>query len=254
MNGEPSTSVPWQYPLLILSAMLACGWLVRRNQKSLPLSWREKLAIGLGGFCGAMLGAKLPFVLSDPEGLRSGWAWFSHGKTIMTGLAGGYLGVEMAKWTLAVQVKTGDTFAAPVALAVAIGRVACFEAGCCYGRATSLPWGCRFPLAPDRGDQLRHPTQLYEVAFHLLAFVTLIVLQRRGVARGHLMKLYIMTYCAYRFASEWLRPEPIIWQGLTGYQWAAVILVPIFVALWFIDHRTIEATSREGRSPQSSGS
>lgn len=242
MSDAANSSVPWQYPLLILAAIGICSFLVRRNQKSLPLTWKEKLAIGMGGFCGAMIGAKLPFVLSDPEGLRSGWAWLAHGKTIMTGLAGGYLGVEAVKWTLAIRIKTGDTFAAPVALAVAIGRVACFEAGCCFGQPTSLPWGCRFPLAPDRGEQFRHPTQLYEVAFHLVAFAVLIVLQRRQIARGQLMKLYIVAYCVYRFVSEWIRPEPAVWQGLTGYQWAAVILIPVFVALWLVDRAPLRAS------------
>ena len=51
----------------------------------------------------------------------------------MCGIVGGYFGVELAKWTLDVRIKTGDTFAVPVAVGVAIGRVACFVGGCCYG-------------------------------------------------------------------------------------------------------------------------
>lgn len=232
------TSLPWQYPALIVLAMVASGWLLRRNQRALGLTSGQKLSIGIGAFGGAMIGAKLPFVVGDWDGLWSGAAWFSHGKTIMTGLAGGYLGVEIVKWTLDIRVKTGDTFAVPVALAVAIGRVACFEAGCCYGRATNLPWGVVFSAAPDRLP--RHPAQLYESLFHLTLAGLMIVLHRRRqgighVFRGQLVKLYILAYLAFRFASEYWRPEPPIAWGLTGYQWTSLALAPLFLWMWWRD-------------------
>ncbi|MFO0903002.1 MAG: prolipoprotein diacylglyceryl transferase family protein [Pirellulales bacterium] len=237
-----SGSLPWQYPALIVGAMLASGWLLRRSQKTLPIARWQKVAIGCAAFIGAMLGAKLPFVLGDWNGLWDGSAWFAHGKTIMTGLAGGYLAVEIAKWTLDVRVKTGDTFAIPVALAVAIGRVACFEAGCCYGLPTAWPWGVAFPSA---GDALRrHPTQLYETAFHLALAALLWSCQRQlerrtdswaEPLRGQLVKLYILAYLAYRFGSEFLRPEPHWLGGLTVYQWTALALAPIFIVLWLRD-------------------
>jgi hypothetical protein len=62
----------------------------------LDLAAREKLGIGLGAFCGAMIGAKLPFVLADWEGLLTGAVWFADGKTLLCGLVGGYVGVELA--------------------------------------------------------------------------------------------------------------------------------------------------------------
>ena len=122
-----------------------------------------------------MIGAKLPFVLADWEGLASGRAWFENGKTIVFGLVGGYFGVELAKALLGVRVKTGDSFAVPVAAALAIGRLGCFVAGCCHGTVTTLPWGVDF------GDGLRrHPTQLYESAFHLTAALVLAWLVHAG--------------------------------------------------------------------------
>jgi phosphatidylglycerol:prolipoprotein diacylglycerol transferase len=185
-----------------------------------------------------MIGAKLPFVLSDWPGLVSGRAWLDNGKTIMFGLVGGYLGVELAKAILDVKVKTGDSFAVPVAVAIAIGRLACFQGGCCFGSPTALPWGVDF------GDGVaRHPTQLYESAFHVAAAATLLVLQRRGLFRGQLIKLYFIAYFVYRFATEFIRPEPRLWLDLTGYQWAALALVPLFVVLWAHDARaSVRAT------------
>jgi phosphatidylglycerol:prolipoprotein diacylglycerol transferase len=133
-------------------------------------------------------------------------------------------------------VKTGDTFAVPVAVAVAIGRVACFVGGCCYGTPTSLPWGVVFPTARDGVP--RHPTQLYEAAFHLSLAGVLFALQQRGMFRGQLIKLYILIYLAYRFITEFIRPEARLIGGvLTGYQLAALALVPLFVWLWVRDSK-----------------
>lgn len=232
--------MPWvnlPYALTMVAAVTVCSLLLRRTQRTLPLPGWQKLAIGLGAFCGAMIGAKLPFVLSDWQGLLSGAAWLAHGKTIMCGIVGGYFGVEVTKWSLDIRVKTGDTFAAPVAVAVAIGRLACFQGGCCYGTVTSLPWGVVFPTAVGDATLARHPTQLYEAVFHLTAAVVLVWLGRRGMFPGQLIKLYLIAYLGYRFLSEFVRPEARIWLGLTGYQWAAVVLIPLFVLLWVHDAR-----------------
>lgn len=228
------------YALIMLTAVVACGALLRRSQSALPLSREERLAIGVGAFCGAMITAKLPFVLSDPAGLASGMAWFADGKTILFGLIGGYMGVEAAKWAFGIRVKTGDSFAAPVALAVAIGRLACFRAGCCFGVPTDLPWGVVFPA---QGPESRHPTQLYEAAFHFACFLALVAMRRRGMFPGQLVKLYILTYLAYRFATEFIRPEARLWLGLTGYQWACLPLAALFLWLWRRDARRPSTTA-----------
>jgi len=207
-------------------------WLSRLQQQSLPLNRTQRGAIFTGGFCGAMLGAKLPFVLGDWSGLCSGAAWFADGKTIMFGLVGGYAGIELAKAVFAIHVKTGDTFAVAVPAAVAVGRFGCFRAGCCYGSPSSLPW------AVDFGDHIpRHPTQIYEAAFHAAMAMVLYVLLCRRLFRGQLIKLYFISYFAFRFATEFVRPEPRLWLDLTGYQWAALALVPVFALLWWHDAR-----------------
>lgn len=222
-----------RYALIMLAALAVMALLLRRWQARLPLTPLEKFSLALGGFCGAMIGAKLPFALTDWDGLVSGAVWFSDGKTIMCGIVGGYFGVELAKWILEIRVKTGDTFAVPVAVAVAIGRLACFTAGCCYGTPTALPWGVRFARAGDHFA--RHPTQLYEAAFHLSVAALLFMLQQQGRFRGQLIKLYILCYLAYRFFTEFIRPEPRLLLGLTGYQWAAIALAPLFIYLWWQD-------------------
>lgn len=223
----------------IMAAAIGVGVLIaRKTQSGLPLSPREKLGIGLGAYCGAMIGAKLPFVFADWDEFLSGVAWFSSGKTILCGLVGGYFGVEIAKWCLDVKLKTGDSFAVPVAAAVAVGRLSCFYAGCCYGTPTDLPWGVVFPTV----DQLaRHPTQLYESAFHASCALVLAALRRDGMFRGQLIKLYIIAYAAYRFATEFIRPEEPVWFGLTGYQLASLAIIGLFAFLWYRDAKRMRA-------------
>ena len=224
----------WIYPAIMGVAVTTGVVVSRRTQRPLGLSAGQRFAIGLAAFCGGMLGAKLPFVLLDWEGFLSGTAWFESGKTLVLGLVGGYFGVVAIKWALGIEVKTGDSFAAPVAAAIAVGRLACFVGGCCFGTPTQLPWGVDF------GDGIRrHPTQLYEFAFHAICAVILTALQRKNLFRGNLVKLYIIAYLVYRFATEFIRPEPILWLKLTVYQWAVLAFIPIFAGLWWRDQSSL---------------
>jgi phosphatidylglycerol---prolipoprotein diacylglyceryl transferase len=239
MINSPPTPGPAYTGIMILSIATAV-LLKRRGDRSLPLSAAERWGIALGAFCGAMIGSKLPFVLADWEGLLSGRAWFDNGKTILFGLVGGYFGVELAKAILGVTIKTGDSFAVPVAAAVAVGRLACFVGGCCFGKPTSLPWGVVF-----HDGIPRHPTQLYESAFHASAAVFLAWTERRGLFRFQRIKLYLIAYLIYRFVTEFIRPEPVIALGLTAYQWGALALLPVFAWLWWRDASAAPGAPRE---------
>jgi len=222
----------WVYPTIMITAITS-GWIISRwTQRRMTLNPRERLAVALGAFFGGMIGAKLPFVLSDWDRFLTGYAWLDNGKTIMFGMVGGYFGVEIAKWAMQIRIKTGDSFAVPVAVAIGIGRWGCFSAGCCHGIATTLPWGVNF------GDGiLRHPTQIYESMFHLSFAFVLFILLRRAMFRGQLIKLYLIGYFIYRFLTEFIRPEPKLWMNLTGYQWAALAFIPLFMVLWIHDQK-----------------
>lgn len=220
------------YTVIMGSAVLSAALIARQTQRDLGLSRLERFGIGVGALCGAMIGARLPYVFADWSEFLSGWAWFGNGKTILLGLAGGYAGVEIAKWTLDIRTRTGDSFACPVAVAIAVGRLGCFVAGCCYGVPTRLPWGVVFPSV----DAVpRHPTQLYEALFHAICAGALWYAQRRGWFPGHRVKLYVILYSAYRFLSEFLRPELEFWGGLTAFQWASLALMAGFAVIWYRD-------------------
>lgn len=218
---------------MIMGASLLTGYLIsRRSQRTLAISPWERMGILLGALAGAMIGAKLPFVLSDWQSFLSGVGWFQDGKTILCGLAGGYLGVEVAKWSFDIKQRTGDSFAVPVAASVAVGRLGCFHAECCYGTPTSLPWGVVF----GKIDSLpRHPTQIYESLFHFGMAIVLAWMIHRRMCTGQLIKLYIIVYAFYRLITESIRPEAKLVGGLTGYQWASLVLIALFSWLWYRD-------------------
>jgi phosphatidylglycerol:prolipoprotein diacylglycerol transferase len=220
------------FMFLALVVFVAVRHFVPKPAELRRLPWQKRLLLGLCAFSGGVLGAKLPFALGASEGPLSPLAWLADGKTITTGLIGAYLAVELGKWLLEIHVKTGDTFALPLACALVVGRWGCFCNGCCFGTPTNLPWG------RDFGDGvLRHPTQAYESLFHLGMAVVLWLLLREDWLRGQHLKLYLIAYGVYRFLTEYLRPEPIAAASLTFYQWVSLVLIAGMMAQWWVDRR-----------------
>ena len=180
-----------------------------------PLPPLQRWMILAAALIGAGIGAKLPFAILSKEPFFSGPAWFADGKTILSGIAGAYLCVELAKAAMGIRVKTGDSFAVPLAAAVAVGRWGCFFNGCCGA-----------PLVPP-----------IESAFHASMAVLLWRLQRVERLRWQLLKLYLIAYCGFRFVIEFIRTEPRLAGGLTAYQYGAAAMAAILAFLWWRDEQ-----------------
>jgi phosphatidylglycerol:prolipoprotein diacylglycerol transferase len=146
-------------------------------------------------------------------------AW-PNGKTIVGGLVGGIVAVEWAKKLRGVRTATGDLFAIPLAVGIAIGRIGCFLTGLSddtYGNPTTLWTGVDF------GDGVpRHPTQLYEVAFLALLVAVLIWARRKLTESGDQFRLFVIAYMAFRLGIDFLKPEPAFVLRLSLIQWACV--------------------------------
>ncbi len=202
-------------------------WLQRRRLGDPIESSTRWLVIGAGIF-GAALGSRLLAALEDP-------AHFSLlGKTIVGGLLGGLIGVELMKKALGITQRTGDLFAIPLAVGTAVGRIGCWMAGLedqTHGLPTALPWGY------DYGDGVRrHPTQLYEVAFCLTLAV---VLARICLPQpGDRFKLFMVAYMAWRLLIDFLKPG-VAMAGLTAIQWAALACLIYYatdIRRWLTSH------------------
>jgi prolipoprotein diacylglyceryltransferase len=199
------------YAACMAAAVLVAVLLRKRSPLPLP----QRLALLTGALLGAGLGAKLPFVITGTEPFWTLPAWTTDGKTILSGLAGGYLGVELAKLLAGIREKTGDSFAMPLAAAVAVGRWGCFLNGCCGA-----------PLVP-----------ILESGFHAGMAILLWRLGRVEALRWQLLKLYLIAYAAFRFGTEYLRTEPRVAWGLTAYQFGAAVLAALMGLLWAADER-----------------
>lgn len=139
------------------------------------------------------------------------------GKTIVGGLLGGWLAVELAKRITGIRSRTGDLFALPLCVGIAVGRIGCFLAGLAddtYGKPTHLPW------AVDFGDGIgRHPTQLYEVLFLVLLAVALT--RPFHLREGARFRIFLGAFLAWRLFIDFFKPQPMV-AGLNVIQWACV--------------------------------
>ena len=102
--------------------------------------------ISIAAILGGALGARLITsweILDDVNAANLPLTYvLTHGpKSIVGGLAGGYLAIVLTKRALGYRLSTGDYYAAAIPLALAIGRVGCFLSELPLGTPTTLPWG-----------------------------------------------------------------------------------------------------------------
>ena len=228
-------------------AALATGALVYRRRKANrgdgSLLQGPTFPIVIGCLLGAAIGNKAIFWLENPQ-LWPDMAHFPslwlQGQSIVGGLLGGWMGVELAKWTSRWQgPRTGDDFVPAILTGILVGRIGCFLAGLndgTYGLPTTLPWGI------DLGDGIsRHPAPLYE---WLVALAALYAWPRWGRALaatpGLAFRVFMLGYMLWRFGVDGLKPVPYAYGGgLSGIQWVCLGATCVIAAgLW---------TDRKGR-------
>jgi prolipoprotein diacylglyceryltransferase len=177
------------------------------------ISESNRVWIFIGASLGALVGSRVLGALENPSALMAGdtsLVKIFGSKTMVGGLLGGLLGVELIKKKIGVTRSSGDLFTYPLILAILIGRIGCFLNGVAepvYGLETSLWTGM------DLGDgHYRHPVALYEIAFLLLAWVTLVQVERKKtLAEGLRFKLFMIAYLAFRFLLDFIKPtDPLL--------------------------------------------
>lgn len=187
-----------------------------------------------GGAVFMRLGTWLQHVdLRQNASLAEQWAYGN--RSILGGLVGAWLGVHVAKRLVGYQQRTGDLFAPAVALGMAVGRV-----GCLLTEVPGTPTGGRFGVTLDAATAQRlsapagvplHPSFVYEIAFHAVAFALLWGwLRHRLRAPGETLTLYLAGYGVFRFLVELVRGNEVVWEGLTRPQLFLLLTVPLLLA------------------------
>jgi phosphatidylglycerol---prolipoprotein diacylglyceryl transferase len=216
-----------------------------------PIRWAT-VAVAIAG---ATIGSKLLFLLEDPQlTLRSlhDPAYLVGGKTIVGALALGLFSVEAMKRFIGLKQSTGDLYAIPLAVGIAIGRIGCFLTGLSdntYGAASTLPW------AIDFGDGVRrHPTQLYEIIFLLALVPFLYKIMRSAESEtpsgrfcpGDAFKFFMVAYMFFRLVCDFIKPYPRLLLGLGGIQWACLVVLIYYsrdIARWLRSREVLQPAS-----------
>jgi prolipoprotein diacylglyceryl transferase len=234
---------------LLLGLLVGFAWLiVEARRRHWPKE--ELIPITLAAFIGGMVGARLailffhgwevaPIVLNfyalfDPR-IGPG--------SILGGVAGAYIAGYIASRAIGKAGCACDAFAPAMALAMAVGRIGDYlaaEDG--LGKATNLPWGVPVPGV----DYLVHPTPLYDSAFNLVWFGTLIVLRDHPrMQDGNLLKVGLAGYAIFRFLVEFVRNNTVLVFGLTGQQYFCLALLGAlaiyYARQWQLARKTISA-------------
>jgi len=181
------------------------AWRIRRAEvvRLGHRSWPGYPWVLVGALLGAIVGAKLGmFMFETTLRIDRMLSLDFTGKTVVGGLIGGYVGVELAKKKVGITESTGDAFAVAVPMAQAVGRIGCLLNGCCYGTASSLPWA--LPLA----DVTRHPTAVYESVLLVGLAAWLWSNRLKPRPAGHLFRRYLVGYATIRFVLEFFRGDP----------------------------------------------
>lgn len=190
------------YALGYTTGLLAFWWMARRR----GLDTSGVRAVMTAGLIGGLVFANLL------QWIFAG----APGKTILGGVAGGYLSVMVCKWWLGIRRPLGDLFAVAVTAGEAVGRWGCYYGGCCYGKPTHVPWaiwqhGCE-----------RHPTQLYLSGGCALILLLLLRLDRSPRPENLLFFQQGLMYCILRFTVEQFRAQSGLLLGLSVAQWACL--------------------------------
>lgn len=170
----------------------------------------------LAGFAGAKITLYLidaPYYLEHPReilrNLRSAGVFYGG---FALAAAAGFLYIRRHRLPLG---RVADLAAPPLALGQAVGRIGCFMAGCCYGKACSLPWAVTFsdPAAfrltgVPLGIAL-HPTQLYHAAADLLILAVTLGWMRRRRFPGQVFWVYVLLHAVLRFLVEAFRGDTV---------------------------------------------
>ncbi len=207
-----------------------------RKRSTDEISSNNRLSIIIGATLGALIGSRIIGFLEYPfiNFSENTWIELLNAKSIMGGLFGGLLGVEIAKKIIGEKRSSGDLFTFPIILGIFIGRIGCFLSGTnefTYGIETSSIFGM------DLGDGvLRHPLALYELVFLVLLAIALKQIQKKKILKsGGLFKWFMISYFGFRFLIEFLKPNEFFILGLSSVQILCVIcLLYYYKTIFFI--------------------
>lgn len=139
-----------------------------------------------------------------------------------------------------------DLYALFIPLGLALQRIGCYFAGCCYGIPTDSIFGMNYP---EIGVSL-HPVPLYFIGAYLSLFILMLLLRKRIHGSGALAMLCLSLCSFSRFGIEFFRdPDSnqmlaTSWYGLKQLQWVLALFGTLFFGIfWRLKTRSAEPVS-----------
>ncbi|NJC95430.1 MAG: prolipoprotein diacylglyceryl transferase [Anaerolineae bacterium] len=230
------------YSLILLTAITVGVWLTAREAERRGFRKEDIYDISIWIVIGGLIGARLFHVLdhwSDifaANPIRALYIW-EGGLAIWGAIVGGLITGAFIAWRRGWHFpKLLDAAAPGLALAQAIGRIACVITGDAMGRPTNGPFGFAYTspntVVPQLGVYYT-PMPVYELVVNLGIFVVLWQLRKRNWTDGRLFLVYLILYSLERFFLAFTSSYRIIAFGMTQSQVIAIfglIISLIFMA------------------------
>lgn len=256
------------YPMLYGIGIALAGLVFLLLSKKEGLNVRKMAHLLLLIAVASVLGGRFFYVLQFSHQFEGNWGkafnFSEAGQVIYGGLILGLLTIFGYCRKLRLPLgKVFDLIAVSAPIGIAIGRLACFCKGCCYGGVTRLPWGVEYPVHVDVSGRVIgslafmdhvdqglidsnaahslavHPTQIYSAIVAILIFVMMLYLWKSGKFRGRLLLLFSMVYTACRFCMEFVRTEPKVFSGLTAAQVTGIAVFAACTLIFVIQQKKL---------------
>lgn len=174
------------------------------------------------------------------------------GKSLMGGLFFGSAALITGSYFLKFRQNIADAFAFALPVAIAIQRMGCFLAGCCFGKPSALPWAVQYPVNtlphyhqftdwlisfPETFSLPVHPVQLYEMAGLLIGLLFLLHFRKNPGKPGSLFLLLLLLIFSIRFFSEFFRDahaHTIGGEMMGALNTTQIALIPAMLMVFFI--------------------
>ncbi len=244
-----SFETPTYYVLYLLS-FLAAIILATRTSSRYQLSPVRAVDLGIVAFTSGIIGSRLFHIFFEAphyyreHPIRIFYLW-QGGFVLYGGLIVGFLACYYFLRRYQEPVRLwADAVAPCILLGIAIGRIGCLAAGCCYGHEADGFWGMVF-THPGSAAPLNipiHPTQILEsFGTFILAGIHYWALRKPPRIHGTGFISATLSYCVLRFMIEFLRGDPergFLFNGLfSTSQFISLLVIAASVTALVYLHR-----------------